>query len=99
MLGNNEEPGTCPRVQEYNEIIRHRTAIMRDENTTSAGCNIKNFQVIATCETSSRGSVKIDIWLTSEKRCHNSLIEVSISLKTDAHAGMVRIWRRVSAIF
>jgi hypothetical protein len=43
--------------------------------------------------------VKIDIWLTSEKRCHNSLIEVSISLKTDAHAGMVRIWRRVSAIF
>ena len=75
-------------------MVRHRAAIMRDENTISAGCNIKNFQVIAACETSSRGSMKIDAWLTSEKRCHNSLIEVSISLKTDAYAGIVRIWRR-----
>src|SRR5215216_5895451 len=99
MLGNNEEPSTRLRAQEYGEVMRHRAAIMRDENTTSTRRNIKHFQVIAGCETSSRGSVKIDVWLTSEKRCHNSLIEVSISLKTDAHAGIVRIWRRASAIF
>ena len=99
MLGNNEEPGTRLHVQEYGEVVWHRTAIVRDENTTSTRRNIKHFQVIAGCETSSRGSVKIDVWLTSEKRCHNSLIEGSISLKTDARAGIVRIWRRASAIF
>ena len=99
MLRNNEEPGTRLRVQEYGEVVRHRAAIVRDENTTSTRSNIKNLQVIAGYETSSRGSVKIDAWLTSEKRCHNSLIEVSIGLKTDAHAGIVRIWCRASAIF
>jgi hypothetical protein len=31
--------------------------------------------------------------------CHDDLIEISIGLKTDTHAGVVRIWRRASAIF
>ncbi len=65
MLGDDEEPSARLRAQEPGEVVRHGAAIVGDEDTASARGNVKDFDIIESCETSSRGGLKIDAWLAS----------------------------------